>query len=89
MSRTRKVSVEVERELADIYLQHGQTAATAAACIAAGVGPYYARNAAHATGKGRPHWWVRNSQAPPERTTTLTANDPRWAWAIERGPVVA
>jgi hypothetical protein len=92
MNKHRKVSVEVERQLVELYLTQGKEAAMAA-CVAHGVNPRYAINAATSFGKGRPRWRGGKSggttykSAPP--TITRSENDPRWAWAIERGPVLA
>ena len=90
MNKRRKVSVETERKLVDIYLTQGKEA-SAAACVAHGVNPKYAVNMAAAFGKGRPRWrsgktgGTTYKSAPP--TITRSENDPRWSWAIERGPV--
>lgn len=92
MNRRRKVTQEVQNQLVEIYLTQGKDAA-ADACVSRGLHPKYAVNTAAALGKGRPRWrsgktgGTTYKVAPP--TITRSENDPRWAWAIERGPVLA
>ncbi len=81
----RKVSKEIEDQLIAHYVLHGSKA-SAAVCIAAGVGPRYAASLASVYGKRckKP----RPSKNKPRPTARFT-HDPKWQWAIARGPVIA
>lgn len=87
----RKITIEQERQLLEHYLVHGLKA-TAPLCIEFGVNPTYASCIASASGRRRPRYRAGTkykSRKPAGKFDPKDWNDHRWAWAIERGPVLA
>lgn len=80
----RKITPQKRQELIDHYLAHGREASMAK-CEAAGVSPGYAANMAGQLGLKPP----RRFKGGGAVSLKVNHKDPRWAWAIERGPVIA
>lgn len=79
----RKVSAERSHELVQIYLHMG-TVIAERECMESGLSRHYARNVAVQLGHRRP----RKSGPRQNANYRIDHNDPRWQWAVERGPVV-
>lgn len=80
----RKVTPQQQAELVAHYLAHGREASEIK-CVEMGVCPRYAASVAAAWGKYRP----RKFRGGGDIAVAVDHKDPRWAWAIERGPVLA
>lgn len=81
MNRKSKISEETKQDLLEHYLQHGY-AQSLARCASLGLSPKYAANTAAAMGLHR----HKNNGT---KTSTRSANDPRWARAVAAGAVTA
>lgn len=81
MNRKSKISDEIKQELLQHYLQHGYSQSTAR-CSSLGLSPKYAANMAAAMG-------IHRHKNNGTKTSTRSADDPRWARAIANGVVVA
>ena len=86
----RKITLEQAQKLLDHYLEHGAEA-TEPLCAELGVSPRYPASMASVYGKRRPKYrkGTKYKNQPPQKCLSQDWNDPRWQWAIERGPVIA
>lgn len=80
----RKISERSRDQLVQIYLHMGQEVA-AKECIARGLHRDYAKAEVSFRGLRVPHKYVGGGPAGGR----VDHNDPRWAWAVERGAVLA
>ena len=86
----RKVSPEVERQLALHYIEKGRDA-SAEMCRSLGLNPTYGVSAATAIGLRRPKWRagaVSKAKPEPQRSHEGRRNDPRWERAKRIGAVI-
>jgi hypothetical protein len=79
----RKVTAEQAKELLAHYVKHGKEASLVR-CAELGVSPKYAASLAASLGIR-----IRKLKGGGQIAKSVDHNDPRWQWAIERGPVVA
>jgi hypothetical protein len=84
MNYGRKVSLRDAHELVQICLHMGKEAA-AAECVSRGISPGYALKETYSRGHPLP----KRARGGGNIALSVDHADPRWAWAIERGPVVA
>lgn len=80
----RKVTPEVRDQLVQIFLHMGKDVA-AEECVAHGLHCNYAQAEVGYRGLLPP----RKFTGGGDIATGVDHDDPRWAWAIERGPVIA
>jgi hypothetical protein len=83
----RKISIEMERELALHYIDAGRVE-SGRRCEELGLSPQYGMLAAAAIGLKRPKWRKGASYKPPPVRSYVKPNDPRWQRAIKIGVVV-
>ena len=81
MNRKSKIPDQTKQELLEHYLQHGYAESTVR-CAALGLSPKYAANMAAAMG-------IHRHKNNGVKTSTRSADDPRWARAIAVGEVIA
>jgi hypothetical protein len=81
MNRNSKIPDQTKQELLEHYLQRGYRESTER-CAALGLSPKYAANMAAAMG-------IHRHKNNGTRTSTRSADDPRWARAVAVGVVVA
>lgn len=86
MNKRMKITDKQRDELLRLYLSDGREAAGALA-VKYGVSPKYPSSLAAALGLHRPRWRKGNRYKDNKIDHTRSLNDPRWAWAIERGSV--
>ena len=84
----RKVSIEMERELALHYIDAGRVE-SGRRCEELGLSPQYGMLAAAAIGLKRPKWRKGASYKLPPVRSYVKPNDPRWERARKIGAVVA
>lgn len=84
MNTRRKVSRRTRDRLVQIHLHMGKDE-SARQCVKYGLSPRYAAKEASAAGLLRPRKYTGGGDI----AFTVDHNDPRWAWAVERGPVIA
>lgn len=86
----RKVSVEHRAEIMRVYVAEGHKAAQAM-CDGLGLSPRYASSIASSLGiapKRKKHKLTEEQRQQLRSMRHVDdSNDPRWAWAIERGAV--
>ena len=86
----RKVSIEMERELALHYIDAGQVE-NGKRCEALGLNPQYGMHAAAAIGLRRPRYRKGTRYKDQDKLVRsyVKPNDPRWERARKIGAVVA
>lgn len=82
--RRRKISARAREQLVQIFLNMGKDVA-AEQCIALGLHRNYAEGEVSARGLLPPRKFTGGGNI----AFGVDHNDPRWQWAIERGPVIA
>ena len=84
-----KVTPAQRQQLLEYYLKYGMKA-TEPLCKELGVSNRYPASVASVYGKRRPKYRAGTKyKDTPKADPAWNQHDPRWAWAIERGTVIA